>query len=575
LTLKKITDMKKSKYLSIILVTLLFVGSCKQEPIIPGPAPSAPATPNPNVPTRGSADFQKFIAIGNSYVAGVQGGALFNDGQNNSLPAIINKQLVSVGASSTFNQPSIKATLGYNLFITPNPGTDNRVLGRLLLQYGANTPSCATGKISPTPQAQKYALGNLEAVPNPSVNPGFLYFPASRTALNNFGVPAITVGQSLITATGNWANPNPAVGFSPFYARWGAPPGPNSTTIIGDAVAAGGTFFMFYLGLDDFFLYAAFGGDPTQAPLNSSGGFSAAYNGAIATLLGSNANLKGVVGNFPNIFVMPHFTAVSYKPIPLDAPTLSAVNAGFVTPYNGALDALVANAGALGISAALVTEIGTRKVSYAAKCDNNILIMDETLTDLGPYLDAMLGAGSPNRLALEPYRQVRQTTSTDIIPLSAGSVIGTLVNSNTSWVSGVTLPLGTTWDAANSKLVFTSCDRYALIPSEITAINAARDAFNATVAATVATYPTRLALADLDGALASLVTNRAAVLNGVTITPNIDPPTGIYSEDGVHPNTRGYAYLSTVFINAINAKFGSTIPITDISLYGATGLPIP
>lgn len=44
-------------------------------------------------------------------------------------------------------------------------------------------------------------------------------------------------------------------------------------------------------------------------------------------------------------------------------------------------------------------------------------------------------------------------------------------------------------------------------------------------------------------ALATLVTNKAGVYNEVTITPNINPPTGIYSEDGVHPNNRGYAFL--------------------------------
>lgn len=65
------------------------------------------------------------------------------------------------------------------------------------------------------------------------------------------------------------------------------------------------------------------------------------------------------------------------------------------------------------------------------------------------------------------------------------------------------------------------------------------------------------------------------MISGVSITPNINPPTGIYSEDGAHPNSRGYAFLSRVFIEAINTKFGATIPLTDISKYKATALPIP
>jgi hypothetical protein len=564
--------MKTNKILSIVLLTALLVGACKQTPIDPVPPPGPPDQPTP---TAGSANFTKFVAVGNSFVAGVQGGALFNDGQANSLAAILNKQFALAGGTATFNQPNINATLGWNLFVTQPllppglpPDLTKPVLGRLLLQYGANTPSCATGLISPTPQAQSYAVGNFEAVPNPMLNPAFIYGNGStKPTLNNFAIPAITLGQTLTPATGNWGNPDPAIGFSPFYARLEYP-GAGTATILGttpgagDVAAAGGTFFLLWLGLDDFFLYAAFGGDPTLAPLTSSAAFAGQYALAVGNLLASDASLNGVIGNFPNIFVMPHFTSVSYKPIPLDAATATLVSTGFAG-YNAALDGLVANAGAFGISAALVTEIGTRKVNFSEKCDNNILIADETLADLGPYFDALQGAGgitAPQRAALAPYEQVRQTTSGDIVPLSAGSILGTLVGGDPTLVNGVTVPLA---------------DRYVLIPSEITAINSARDAFNATVATTAAANPTRLALADVDAAFSSLVTSKFAIYNGVTITPNINPPSGIYSEDGVHPNSRGYAWMSHSFITAINSKFAATIPLTDISLYSATGLPIP
>ena len=322
---------------------------------------------------------------------------------------------------------------------------------------------------------------------------------------------------------------------------------------------------MFWLGLDDFFLYAAFGGDPTKAPLTSPGLFSAYYNAALnptSGLLATNPNLKGVVGNFPNIFAMPHFTSVVYNPVPLDATTATALSAGFAG-YNAALDGLVANAAAFGISASLAAEIGTRKVTYTASTNNKVLINDETLTDLGPYFDGLLGVGAitaGQRAALAPYQKVRQTKNTDIFPLAAGSVIGTTIGGNPSLINGVTVPLA---------------DQYVLIPSEISAINDARIAYNVTVKAFADANSTRLAFADIDAALNTLITNKAGVYNGVTITPNINPPTGIYSEDGVHPNSRGYAFLSRVFIQSINTKFGSTIPLTDLSKYSATALPIP
>lgn len=549
--------MKNFKFISFLTLGLLVSVSCEQEVIVA--EPPVVVTPEPITGTKGSADFSKFIAVGNSFVAGMQGGALFTEGQDNSLPAIMAKQFAIDGVGGgAFNQPNIGASLGYNVFISPNPGADGKVLGRLLLQNGT-TPDCTTGLISPRPTPQAYGVGVLEAAPNPTLNPGFM-FTGSKTALNNFAVPAITVGQVLITQTGDWANPNPAIGFSPFYARFASAPG--TSRIITDASAAQGSFALVWLGLDDFFLYAAFGGDPTKAPLTDATTFGATYGAVFGHpslgLLTIKPTLKAVVGNFPDIFKMPHFTSVAYNPIPLDATTATAVGGGFAG-YNAALDGLIANKVALGISDNLAAEIATRKVTFTASCNNKALISDETLTDLGPYFDN-LGLTAPQRAALTPYQNVRQTTPTDILPLGAGSVLGTTVGGNPLLVNGVSVPLA---------------DQYVLIPSEIAAINAARASFNASVAATVAAFPNNLALADIDAALTTLVTNKATVLNGVTITPNINPPTGMYSEDGVHPNSRGYAFLSRVFIESINAKFGATVPLTDVSLYSATGLPIP
>jgi len=545
-----------------MLLVLMLTGACKQELIKVEPPPTVTPPPTTGVP--GNADFTKFIAIGNSYVAGVQAGALFNDAQANSLAAIINKQLATSGGTSTFVQADIGATLGYNLFITPNPGSDNQVIGRLLLQYGTNT-DCKTGKASPLPTPQKYALGNLEAVPNPGLNPGFIHNGVKAT-LNNWSFPAIFLGQSLIPQTGAWAGAGVDPRFSPFYGRLDYP-GTGTSTIIGDAAAAGGSFFLFWLGLDDFTLYAAFGGDPTKAPLTpSSGGlpngFDGQYAAAVGTLLASNPNLKGVVANFPNIFYMPHFTSVSYNPIPLDAASATAVSAGFAG-YNSVLDALVANKGALGISDDLATQIGTRKITWEASCNNKILIKDETLTDLGPYFDALVAIAAitpTQRAALTPYQVVRQTTPTDILPLSAGSILGTLVGGNPQLINGVTVPLE---------------DRYCLIPSEITAINNARTAYNLVIQNVVAASAGRLALADVDAQMNAFVAAKALIINGVTLTPNINPPTGIYSEDGLHPNTRGYALLANIFIDAINSTFGATIPQTNPGAYPATALPIP
>ena len=533
--------MKSLKLIYILLIAAIMIQSCEQEVVKLEDAEVTPDTSCEDA-SAGTASFTKFVAVGNSFVAGVQAGALFTGGQNNSLAAILNKQFECVGAPSTFKQPNINATLGWNLFVTQPFLSDQTkpVLGRMLLQ-GA----------SPKPTPQAYPVDTVEAVPNPAANPAFIYGNGSTKAdLNNFGIPAIVLGQSLILETGNWSGAGVDPKFSPFYGRL-AYPGNGTSTLIGDAATAGGSFFLFWLGMDDFLLHAAFGGDPTKAPLTPAtgglpSGFDGQYAAAVGSLLMSNPNLKGVIANFPNIFYMPHFTSVVYNPIPLDAEKAAALKASLSDNYNAFLTGMVTNT--------IITqeEADKRKLSYVAG-QNTVLISDETLTDLSTYMAGPYAG-------LLPYARARQTKSTDILPLGAGAIIGTSIGGDPNKVYGVSVPLE---------------DQYVLIPSEIQAINSARLAYNATVKAFADAHSDRVAFADVDAALNTLVSNKAAVMNGVTITPNINPPTGIYSEDGVHPNSRGYAYLSTVFIAAINANFNATIPLTNIANYSATALPIP
>jgi len=74
-----------------ILSGLLFAAACK--PDIHNPKPS-----------NGTANFSRFIAVGNSLTAGYSNGGLYLEGQENSYPAIMATQMKSVGGGA-FNQP--------------------------------------------------------------------------------------------------------------------------------------------------------------------------------------------------------------------------------------------------------------------------------------------------------------------------------------------------------------------------------------------------------------------------------------------------------------------------------------
>jgi hypothetical protein len=170
--------MKKLRYIFYSVSLLMFAASCEQElvdnsaspcpsddPSIICPQDAAPACP-PGA-SAGEADFTKFVAIGSSYTAGFQAGALFNEGQNNSLAKILATQFACVGGGS-FNQPTINSEHGYNIFVTPNP-MGATVLGRFKLQ---GTPP------TPTP-----VVSAMDAVPNPQVNPGFMYTGSTGAVL--------------------------------------------------------------------------------------------------------------------------------------------------------------------------------------------------------------------------------------------------------------------------------------------------------------------------------------------------------------------------------------------------------
>lgn len=530
--------MKKFKILYILPLALLITISCEQEPITL--EPPTPVEVIPPTGSKGTADFTKFVAIGNSLTAGYQSGALFNEGQQNSLPLIMSKQFsIAQGTTLAFNQPDINSVNGY----FGVAGT--KVLGRLILfdADGAGPRTVAPAPAGSVGMPAPYTGGDLPTA-----------FTGDKTKLNNFGVPGILLGQALIPDTGNPASPF----YNPLWARFASQPGVKS--ILQDAIAAQPSFFMFDLGNNDVLGYAT-GGGSNPAIFTSVANFQAQYGGAIATLLGSLPNSKGVVANIPDVTTIPFFLTVAWNAIPLDAATAAAVNSGFAG-YNQVLDAIKGNPGLLGAFGLTAAGLDARKVTFAAASKNPILISDETLTDLKGAFDALLGAGAitaAQRAGLEPYRKARQTTATDLITLSAGGILGTTVGGNPLAVNGVSVPLA---------------DNFVLLPSEITEVRERTIAFNNIIKGIADANSTRLAFADVNATFTALVTNKAGVYNGVTITPNFAPPTGVFSEDGVHPNSRGYSFMANVIIDAINAKFGATIPKASIADYKGTGLPV-
>ncbi len=511
--------MKNYKQYLPVLLILLVIGACEQYKL--------PELAKPT--TGGTVSFTKMVSVGNSLTAGFMNGALYTAGQNNSWTSILAKQMALAGGGN-FNQPDINSINGYYGL------SGTTILGRLYLK-GTTSPS-------PTPKIPGDA---------PSAYTG------DKTALNNFGVPGITIQTAQLAATGGPSSGNPY--FNPLYARFASSPG--TSTVLGDAANAlknGGTFFTFWLGNNDVLGYAT-GGASNPAILTNNAVFTAAYNNAINTMLAANASANGAVANIPDVTAIPFFTTIAYNAIPLDAATAGAVNNGFAG-YNSVLDAIKGNAQLMAGYNLTAAGLDARKVTFAAAKNNKILIADESLTSLKGAFDALKAAGAisdAQRAGLVPYEQVRQTTSTDLICLTAGSILGTKLGGNPLAVYGVSVALS---------------DQYVLLPSEIAEVKASVNSFNASIKAAVDANSSRLVLIDAN-AIITEVYKGSVIINGSAFTATISPPNGAFSLDGVHPNARGYGYIANKFIEAINVKWNSTIPLCNPNDYPGNEFPIP
>lgn len=570
--------MKTNKLTSIVLLTALFTGACKQSPIVP----VAPEVPVVETPDKGDADFSKFVALGDSYVAGAQGGTLFDASMAASLPKILATQFALAGGGA-FNQPDVNHVNGLNFVVFA--GTGGAVsTGRYLLfdpdgDVDPDGTGCATSRSaaprsagSPLALAVCPSTNTTPAMPSPydtfQTLGALLAFTGDKALLNNFGVPGTRVFHTTAAAYGA----APPTG-SPWYFRIASAPG--TSTLLGDAASKGHKFFLMSMGLFDVGLYASGGATGNINGFGSNdmtpqAAFEGAWDFNLSTMLTDPA-AKGVVTTIPDIISLPFFNTVTWNAIAFsdkncsDATTIAGLN-GLFGGYNGALDFLASPAAGNAITP---EEAAKRKVVYGYG-KNPVLLEDETLTDVGATLNAI----SP---ALAKFGKTRPATATDIILLTAGSALGTCAGSPApgipisapptgvptgSWIYGVSAPLP---------------DQYAIIPIEYVDIQARTLAFNtkikdAAIAANASTV--RVAVADINKEYNKLLTDKVYAADGVTITPTFAPPAGMFSEDGIHPNSRGYAFTANVVIDAINAAFNAKVPKASLAAYTPTALPI-
>lgn len=224
----------------------------------------------------GTANFSKYVAVGNSLTAGYADNGLYRDGQLNSYPSILAQQFRLVGGGNTFIQP----------LFTPEQANGT---GYLKLTSLPTTASGGAPVIVPVPA--QAVRGQVNGQP---------LFTKFTGPLNNLGVPGIRMSDVLTPGYGSVAG-------NPYFER-----------ILPDAIAlrtyqqfvgdnmTDATFFSCFMGNNDALGYAGSGGVTAFTPTAQ---FTTNYNALLSTLLGSGRT--GVVIGIPKVTVAPFFQTVT------------------------------------------------------------------------------------------------------------------------------------------------------------------------------------------------------------------------------------------------------------------------
>lgn len=483
------------------------------------------------VVTKGDADFSKYVALGNSLTSGYRDGALYIDGQNESYPSMIAQQMKFAGGGD-FKQPLMADNNGGLLLQIPGLGT----------QQIADTKRVITSFVNGAPNIGG-ANNNVATTLTNTVLTG---------PFNNMGVPGAKVSHLLAPGYGN-VQGVPAKTANPYFVRFASSP---TTSIIADFKAQSPTFFTLWIGNNDALLYALAGADASVESLTPPAQFTQFYNALINEV--SSTNAKGVIANIPSVTSIPSLTTVPTNPL-----TSSVLGNGNVAAGEANIDNL--NANLYGPLNQILTALGAgdRIKTLSKSTGNPLLIKDETLPDLKVQITAAATAsGNPTLVALAAYLgniygQARQAKAGDLVPLTTRAEIGKTEPGVPTALSarGVAFPLA---------------DRYILIPSEITAINTAIDAYNITIkaAATAKGY----AFVDANKKMAELGAQSGISWDGVRYTAKFVTG-GAFSLDGVHLTGRGYAIIANEFIKAINSTYKSTLPQVDPNKYSGVTFP--
>jgi phospholipase/lecithinase/hemolysin len=546
----------------------------------------------------GSADFSRYVAVGNSLTAGFSNSSfpigLYPEAQQASFPNLLAMQMQQI-TPSEFLQPEVTGN-----------GSGYLYLEELNLSTVPPTPTI--GVVPPDPSFFNKIPGNY----------------------NNLGIPLIRVRD--VTTAGYGASPT--VG-NPFFYRILPESSPNKTYL--EVVQESNpTFFTCWLGNNDVLGFATSGGAAGMDALTDLSIFEANYT-AIVEALEENGTAEGVLATIPDVSLTPYFTQVPWNGLGLTADQAAQANGLYAAQIDPQVKAAVQqNVIQLAVTEQALKdnvtgqvaeaslpngtqqEIDARKAALDAELQNHLLGIHDNHAALEPLylqidnilatseqLQAGINQGidqltaaynvcetSPGNCPIPAqYAQLNDAITTNTasqistlkaagiypvfnagpnafvieVPVSAGNPLGLRQMKSGELILLTALSGGqlTPQTAAQPK-----ANQYILTEEELALVRKYTEDYNNIIrnlAAehTLALFETSPAFSDIiDGIFTNGVGVNAGFITG-----------GFFSLDGVHPTPRGYAVVANYMISTINDYYDATIPPVNISDYA--GVPLP
>ncbi|MFA5727717.1 MAG: hypothetical protein WC886_08770, partial [Saccharofermentanaceae bacterium] len=198
-------------------------------------------------PSANGVNFTKFVAVGNSMVAGFADNALYLSGQQNSIPNLVAEQLKTVGAGP-FVQPLIGTEEGVGVTaVTGGFYCYTKMALKIVPDKDCNGDPIGTSSIRP-------AIVNTTVDQN-TLKQQLLAAPTVAGPYDNFGVPGVNVKYACVPGYG---------AYNPYFARFASSAATSS--VIGEAAGRQPTFFMIWLGDMDALASATSGTDLLLTP---------------------------------------------------------------------------------------------------------------------------------------------------------------------------------------------------------------------------------------------------------------------------------------------------------------------